>query len=179
VLTNVSSPPNTHSYSPQIFKWTFFTSFSSLFIQPLPMNFSQTNPLHIASICTFLPCFLCLIALIIHFHTVNCSPQLQRPGGLANLPAVQEQQKMWVGSLGQEDPLEEGMATHSSFLAWRIPWTEDPGMLQSIGSKKVKHDWSHLTCSRHARMSALWRLDFCLFCSLLLWLVAEVVSGTW
>ena len=41
---------------------------------------------------------------------------------------------MWVRSLGQEDPLEEGMATHSSILAWRMPWTEDPGGLQSIGS---------------------------------------------
>ena len=42
--------------------------------------------------------------------------------------------------LGQEDPLEEGMATHSSILAWRIPWTEEPGGLQSIGSQKVGHD---------------------------------------
>ena len=45
-----------------------------------------------------------------------------------NLPAVQEN---WVQSLGQEDPLEKGMATHSSILAWRIPWTEEPGGLQS------------------------------------------------
>ena len=42
--------------------------------------------------------------------------------------------------LGQEDPLEEGMATHSSILAWRIPWTEEPGGLQSIGSQKVGHN---------------------------------------
>ena len=49
-----------------------------------------------------------------------------------NLPAMQETQ---VGSLGQEDPLEERMATHSSILAWRIPWTEEPGGLQSIGSQ--------------------------------------------
>ena len=47
-----------------------------------------------------------------------------------NLPAMRE---TWVRSLGQEDPLEEGMATHSNFLAWRIPWTEEPGELQSIG----------------------------------------------
>ena len=45
-------------------------------------------------------------------------------------PAIQE---MWVLSLGEEDPLEEEMATHSSLLAWRIPWTEEPGRLQSIG----------------------------------------------
>ena len=54
-----------------------------------------------------------------------------------NLPAVQETQ---VRSLGQEDPLEKGMATHSSILAWRIPRTEDPGGLQSIGLQRVGHD---------------------------------------
>ena len=47
---------------------------------------------------------------------------------------------MWVPSLGQEDPLEEGMATHSSILAWRTPWTEEPGGLQSMGSLRVGHD---------------------------------------
>ena len=45
-------------------------------------------------------------------------------------------------SLGREDPLEEEMATHSSTLAWRIPWTEEPGGLQSMGSQRVGHDWA-------------------------------------
>ena len=54
-----------------------------------------------------------------------------------NLPTMQEIQ---VQSLGQEDPLEKGMATHSSILAWRIPWTEDPGGLQSVWSERVEHD---------------------------------------
>ena len=45
-----------------------------------------------------------------------------------------------VRSLGQKDALEEGMATHSSILAWRIPWTEEPGRLQSMGSQRVRHD---------------------------------------
>ena len=49
-------------------------------------------------------------------------------------------QEMQVRSLGQEDPLEEGMATHLSVLAWEIPWTEDPGGLQSMGSRRVKQD---------------------------------------
>ena len=53
-----------------------------------------------------------------------------------NLPAMLE---TWVGSLGREDPLEEGMATHSSILAWRIPWTEEPGGPQSMGSQS-QHD---------------------------------------
>jgi len=57
-----------------------------------------------------------------------------------NLPAVQEMQEMWVRSLCWEDPLEEGVATHSSVLAWRIPVTEDHGGLQSMGSQRVRHD---------------------------------------
>ena len=52
-------------------------------------------------------------------------------------PAMQEPQEMWVQSLGWEDPLEKGMATHSSILAWRIPWTEEPGRLQSMGLKEL------------------------------------------
>ena len=54
-----------------------------------------------------------------------------------NLPAKQETQ---VQSLGWEDPLEKGMATHSSILAWSIPWTEEPGWLQSMGFQRVGHD---------------------------------------
>ena len=53
-----------------------------------------------------------------------------------NLPAMQETQ---VRSLGQEDPLEKGTATHSSILAWKIPWTEEPGRLQSTGLLRVRH----------------------------------------
>ena len=53
-----------------------------------------------------------------------------------NLPAMQEPQETQVQSLGQEDPLEEGTATHSSILAWKIPWTEKPGGLQSIKSQE-------------------------------------------
>ena len=57
-----------------------------------------------------------------------------------NLPAMQEPQETRVPSLGGEDPLEKGMATHSSILAWRIPWTEEPGGVQSMGSQRVRHD---------------------------------------
>ena len=53
------------------------------------------------------------------------------------LPAVQETR---VRPLGHEDPLEKGKATHSSILAWRIPWTEEPGGLQSVGSQRVRHN---------------------------------------
>ena len=64
---------------------------------------------------------------------------LEAPGGslVNNLPAMQ---KTWVRSLGQEDPLEKGMATHSSILAWESPWTEEPDGLQSMGTQRVRHD---------------------------------------
>ena len=55
------------------------------------------------------------------------------------LPATWE---TWVRSLDQEDPLEKEMATHSSTLAWKIPWTEKPGRLQSMGSQRVEHNWA-------------------------------------
>ena len=58
---------------------------------------------------------------------------------------MQEPQEMWAQSLGQEAPLEKGMAIHSSILAWRIPWTEDAGGLQSIALQRVGHDWINST----------------------------------
>ena len=59
-----------------------------------------------------------------------------------NLPAMWE---MWVRSLGQEDPLEKEMATHSSILTRIIPWTEEPGRLQAMGSQRVRHNWASNT----------------------------------
>ena len=56
-----------------------------------------------------------------------------------NLPVMQG---TWVRSLGWEDPLEKGIATHSSILVWRIPWTEEPSGLKPIGSQRVRHDWA-------------------------------------
>ena len=61
-----------------------------------------------------------------------------------NLPAIQE---TWVRPLRQEDLLEKGMGTHSSILTWKIPWTEEPGRLQSMESKRVGHDWATNTLS--------------------------------
>ena len=61
-----------------------------------------------------------------------------------NLPAMQT---TWVQSLGQEDALEKEMASHSSILAWRIPWTEEPGGLQSMGLQRAGHDWATHTHS--------------------------------
>ena len=63
------------------------------------------------------------------------------PGGtvVKNVP-MQEMQESWAKSQGWENPLEQEMATHSSILAWRIPWTEEPGGLQSTGSQRVRHN---------------------------------------
>ena len=59
---------------------------------------------------------------------------------LRTRPSVQETHEMQVRSLGWEDPLEEGMATHSRILAWRIPWPEEPRGLQSVGPQRVRHN---------------------------------------
>ena len=80
---------------------------------------------------------------------------------LKRLPAMQE---TWVRSLGQEDPLEKEMATHSSILAWRIPRTEEPGGLQSTGSQRVRHDRATFTFSLHF----VWNIS--LYCLVSLWL---------
>ena len=63
-------------------------------------------------------------------------------------------QEMWVSSLGQEDSLEKEMATHSSILAWEIPWTEKPGRLQSMGSQRVRHN---LVTKQQQLNQKLWR----------------------
>ena len=73
------------------------------------------------------------------------------PGGsvVKNCLPVQETR---VQSLGQEDPLEKEMATHSRILAWRIPWTEEPGGLQFMGLQRVRRNWAHVhTCGKEAR----------------------------
>ena len=61
---------------------------------------------------------------------------------------MQETPETQALSLGWEDPLEEGMATHSIILAWRMPWTEEPGRRQSIGLQRIGHDWSDLACTQ-------------------------------
>ena len=76
---------------------------------------------------TLMPCQASQMALMVKNQTANAGDTETR-----------------VQSLGQEDPLEEDTATHSSILAWRIPWTEEPGRLQSMGSQRVGHDWSDL-----------------------------------
>ena len=80
--------------------------------------------------------------------SLNKTPTRASLVAVKNPPAMQGLQETQVGSLGREDPLEKGLTTHSSILAWRIPWTKVPVRLQSIGSQRVKHDWGFLarTC---------------------------------
>ena len=81
-------------------------------------------------------------------------------GGLVvkNLSAMQEKQEMRVQSPGWENHLEKDKAIHSSILAWRIPWTEESGRLQSIESQRVEHDWSDLA-SMHSLLTMLWQFQ--------------------
>ena len=79
-----------------------------------------------------------------HFTPGLLNHQVTPPQTVKNLPAVQETQ---VRSLGWEEPLEKEMATHSSILAWRILWTEDPGGLWPMGSQRVGHDWATNTAA--------------------------------
>ena len=76
--------------------------------------------------------------------TINYSPKRGFPGGqVVNNPANAGDAKTWVQSLGQEDPLEKEMATHSNILTWKILWTEETGRLQSMGSHRVGLGWAH------------------------------------
>jgi len=88
-----------------------------------------------------------LLLLILKVNICSVLINIYQPASLVaqtlkDLPAMWE---IWVWSLVWEDPLEKGMATHSSILAWRIPQTEEPGRLQSIGSQRVRHDWVTFT----------------------------------
>ena len=68
---------------------------------------------------------------------------------------------MWIRSLGRKDPLQEGMATHSSILAWKIPWTEEPGRLQSIGlQQRVGHDLRHTHTHTQPKIRCLKHIYF-------------------
>ena len=88
----------------------------------------------------------------IHLRGWLASQVAQR---VKNPSVMQEMLETRVRSLGREDPLEEGMATHPSILAWRIPWIEEPGRLQSIGLQRVRRDWS-TWAHMHTLMVVLW-----------------------
>ena len=80
-----------------------------------------------------------------------------------NLSAIAEDVRDMCLTLGQENPLEEGMTTHSSILAWRIPWAEEPGGLLSMRLQRVRHNWSDLTCTTILSRAITFYLIFILF----------------
>ena len=117
----------------------FFSQFLFQNLWSNLLRLCQTTVGRLAETVSWCPCDLSLA------HCPGqCGPELSMhmPWVVAQrvriLPAMRE---TWVQSLGWEDTLEKGMATHSIILAWRIPWTEEPGGLQSSGSQRVRHDW--------------------------------------
>ena len=86
-----------------------------------------------------------LALVIFWFTTVLLKKRLEsrwHPRGHSWQRTCLPVKELWVRSLGQEDPLEKEMAIHSSTISWKIPWTEEPGRLQSTGSQRVGHDWA-------------------------------------
>ena len=91
-------------------------------------------------------------------HTVGSWLCFPHDSAVKNLPATQYTQERWVRSLGREDPLEEGMTTHSSIFTWEIPWTEKPGGLQSVGLHRVAHNGAHThTHTREGDLVHRWK----------------------
>ena len=83
-----------------------------------------------------------------------------------------QETKTWVWSLSREDPLEKGMITHSSILAWRIPWIQEPGRLQSMTSHRVGHDW--VTNTFAFIFDFLWSIIFTFSFEILIWALSLV-----
>ena len=75
-----------------------------------------------------------------------------------SLPANEGPQEMWVSSLDWADPLEQEMATRTSILAWRIPWTEEPGRLPSMRPQRVGHDWAHTHTHTHTHIGTRYQI---------------------
>ena len=84
-----------------------------------------------------------------------------------NPPACRRHNETWVRPLGWEDPPEKQMAPHSSILAWKIPWTEEPGRLQSMGPQRVRHNWAYTTHTHiYCNCWNIWSYSWCHFCFL-------------
>ena len=95
----------------------------------------------------------------LHFHSLD-NPRVSLVAQLVkNPPAMQE---TWVPSLGWEDLLEKGKATHSSILAWRIPWTEEPGGLWSMWSQRVRYNWATNTFT-FSYIIEFWKNNVCIY----------------
>ena len=109
--------------------------------------------------CSSRICIICIACKLLH-RDIKRALFIASLGALVvkNLSTMQEP---WVQSLGQEYPLEQEMATHSSIPAWEIPWTEEPGGLQSLGSQRVRHNWVTNTYTHHQFMTKRWLWPLC------------------
>ena len=118
-------------------------------------------------------------SLLVDIYPPPAHPMGFRGGSAVQKPpAIQETQETCVQSLCWEDPLEEGVATHSSIIAWRIPWTEEPGGLQFMGSQRVGHDWNNLACM-HAPAPCLTSTPHLLQCNFMLVRSEEKLGYFW
>ena len=125
-----------------IFNWSIVDLQYHVSFRCTAQWFSYT---YIHTLCQYIfPCSLTyykVLSIILHVIVGPCCLSvlyIVEAQLVKNLPAMQE---TWVWSLGREDILEKEMATYSSTLAWRMPWTEEPCRLQSVGSQRVRHDW--------------------------------------
>ena len=118
------------------------TPWTAVYQAPLSMGFSRQK--YWSGVSLPSPCYL--LKHCKNWKVLYSCYLLGFPGGASDKDSTCQcrKQERRVSSLGQEDPLEEGMATYSSILAWRIPWTEEPGGLQSIGLQRVGHHWGDL-----------------------------------
>ena len=117
--------------------YLFFTSVTNVHNFPWPYNTVTSIPEERREV-------LCLPSLCFFICKMGLVRALHSPGAPLVAQMVKNPPAMWetrVQSLGGEDPLKKGTATHSSILAWRIPWPEEPGGLQCMGSQRVRHDW--------------------------------------
>ena len=118
----------------------------SLFLSKYPSyggTFLMSVPLFILPMCTMLRIWKLKTIFTVEFISLMETTEKYFVWTNAFRLPMQETQELWVWFLGWEDPLEEGVTTHCSVLAWRIPWTEEPGGLQFMGSQRVRHDWEH------------------------------------
>ena len=115
-------------------------NYNKLLIDFCILHFQQNNnsiiAIYMHNICSLYETVDCYLTFITPFFFIRTSLVAQM---VKRLPTMRE---TWVQSLGQEDLLEKEMATHSSTLAWRIPWIEEPDRLQSMGSQRVRRDWA-------------------------------------
>ena len=126
------------------FFWFFCRTLPSLIVHPAPLHSAQFHLLDLVSFNIFLQELVTSMWIWLFYDFRSGASQVAL---VKNPPANADTQETWVPSLGQEDPLEEEMATHSNILAWKIPWTEELGGLQSMGSQRVGHNWvtEHMT----------------------------------